>query len=387
MNTTKPTFLLLVILLFLAACVPGGTGPDETSSAEEPPAPASKSETQGGNSADGSTGITLTDASGIELSFSTPPERIAIAGRASQMIIHAAYLYPEAVERVAGIEQRAQRKISMLPLVDPDFESKTQLERDAAAEQIAPIQPDAVLMKTFMAERLGDPLGQLDIPVVYMDLETPEQFLRDVSSIGDLFDNPERAEQVETFYKTRMEQVKSALEGLKPEDRPGVLLIQYDTRSGDAAFNVPPESWLQSQMVELAGGEPVWLEATEAGGWTVVNFEQIAAWDPEMVFVVNYFDDPGPVVAELRQDPKWAALRAVQENKIFAFPGDYASWDQPDTRWILGLQWLAAAIHPDRFESLNMLDEVQTFYEEMYALDAVVFEEQVLPLITGDFDL
>jgi iron complex transport system substrate-binding protein len=119
----------------------------------------------------------------------------------------------------------------------------------------------------------------------------------------------------------------------------------------------------------------------------VVNFEQIAAWDPEMIFVVNYFDDPGPVVADLRQDPKWAALQAVQGEKIFAFPGDFLSWDQPDTRWILGLQWMASAIHPDRFESLDMLDDVQTFYEEMYGMEANTFEEQVLPLITGDFDL
>ena len=47
---------------------------------------------------------------------------------------------------------------------------------------------------------------------------------------------------------------------------------------------------------------------------------------------------------------------------------------------------MAETIHPDRFESLDMLDEVQTFYEEMYGMEAGTFEEQVLPLITGDFD-
>jgi iron complex transport system substrate-binding protein len=139
-------------------------------------------------------------------------------------------------------------------------------------------------------------------------------------------------------------------------------------------------------MVELAGGEPVWVEAAESGGWTVVNFEQIAAWDPDLIIVVYYIDDPGIVVADLRQDPKWQALRAVQEDEIFAFPGDFLSWDQPDTRWILGLQWLATKIQPERFESLNLLDEVKTFYEEMYGLDAETFESEVLPLITGDLD-
>ena len=153
------------------------------------------------------------------------------------------------------------------------------------------------------------------------------------------------------------------------------------------AFYVPSANWLQTVIVELAGGEPVWTEAVTSGGWTVVNFEQIAAWDPELIMVVNYFDDPGIAVAELRIDPKWQALRATQEDNIFAFPGDFLSWDQPDTRWILGLQWLATKIQPDRFESLDLLDEVKTFYEEMYGLDAETFESEVLPMITGDHDV
>jgi iron complex transport system substrate-binding protein len=139
-------------------------------------------------------------------------------------------------------------------------------------------------------------------------------------------------------------------------------------------------------MVELAGGEPVWKEAAEPGGWTVVNFEQIAAWDPELILIVNYFDDPSKAAAELRQDPKWQALSAVQEDHIFAFPGDFLSWDQPDPRWILGLQWLATKIHPQAFGSLDLLDEIKTFYSEMYGLDSETIEEEVLPLITGDIN-
>ena len=386
MNSYKLTLFLPLFFLFLAACSPATANPDQAPAGEAPSTPTVESTVLEENMVVKPTDITLTDASGKELSFSAPPERLVFAGRASQILIHAAYLFPEAIDRVAGMEQRSQRGTSMLPLIDPKYEQKTQFERDAAAEQIAPVHPDAVLMKTYMAERLGDPLEQLDIPVIYLDLETPEQFFRDVESLGALFDNPERAEEVKSFYQARLDQVETALTGLKLEDRPSVLLIQYDTRSGEVAFNVPSANWLQTVLVELAGGEPVWTEAVTSGGWTVVNFEQIAAWDPDLIMVVNYFDDPGIAVAELRQDTKWQALRATQEDNIYAFPGDFLSWDQSDTRWILGLQWLATKIQPDRFQSLNMLDEVKTFYEEMYGLDAETFEAEVLPLITGDLD-
>jgi iron complex transport system substrate-binding protein len=139
-------------------------------------------------------------------------------------------------------------------------------------------------------------------------------------------------------------------------------------------------------MVELAGGEPLWLEAAESGGWTVVNFEQIAAWDADIVILVNYSDDPRIAVEALRQDSKWQALQAVKNGKIYAFPGDFLSWDQPDTRWILGLEWMATVIQPERFESLDLLAEIRTFYQEMYGMDAGAFESQVLPLITGDIE-
>ena len=387
MNSSKTTILLPLFLLFLAACSPARANPDQATAGEVPFTPTAESMALEGDMAAKPNDITFTDASGKELSFSAPPERMVFAGRAGQLLIHAAYLFPEAIDRVAGMEQRAQRGTSMLPLIDPKYEQKTQFERDAAAEQIAPVQPDAVLMKTYMAERLGDPLEQLDIPVIYLDLETPEQFFRDVESLGVLFENPERAEEVKSFYQARMDQVETALNGLKLEDRPSVLLIQYDTRSGEVAFNVPSANWLQTVMVELAGGEPVWTEAVTSGGWTVVNFEQIAAWDPDLIMVVNYFDDPGIAAAELRKDPKWQALRATQEENIFAYPGDYLSWDQPDTRWILGLQWLATKIQPDKFEYLDLLDEVKIFYEEMYGLGAETFESEVLPLITGDLDV
>jgi iron complex transport system substrate-binding protein len=387
MNSSKLTFFLPLFFLLLAACSPATTNPDQAPAGKVPFTPTAESAALEEDMAEEPIDITLTDASGKELSFSTPPERLVFAGRASQILIHAAYLFPEAIDRVAGMEQRVQRKTSMLPLIDPKYEQKTQFERDAAAEQIAPVQPDVVLMKTYMADRLGDPLEQLDIPVIYLDLETPEQFFRDVESLGALFDNPERTEEVKSFYQARMDQVETALNGLKLEDRPSVLLIQYDTRSGEVAFNVPSANWLQTVIVELAGGEPVWKEAVTSGGWTVVNFEQIAAWDPDLIMVVNYFDDPGIAVAELRQDPKWQALRATQEDNIFAFPGDFLSWDQPDTRWILGLQWLATKIQPDRFESLDLLDEVKIFYKEMYGLDAETFESEVLPLISGDLDI
>jgi iron complex transport system substrate-binding protein len=328
----------------------------------------------------------MTDATGQILVFPAPPERVTVAGKASQMIIHALYLFPEAVERVIAMEQRMQRNLSMLPLIDPDFDTKDQFERDAAAEQIAPVQPDVVLMKTYMADKLGSPLEQIGIPVAYLDLESPDQFFRDIEAIGAMFDNPERVEEIKSFYQVRLDELQDGVAGIDPGDLPEVLLLQYSDRSGEVAFNVPSASWLQTTMVSNAGGTPVWRDAAEGGGWTLVNFEQIAAWDPDIIILVNYTGDPGEVVQNLKEDSNWNALRATKDGQLYAFPGDFLSWDQPDTRWILGQLWLAKVIHPDLFSEWDILDQAKEFYTELYNLNEATFETDVAPLINGDIE-
>jgi iron complex transport system substrate-binding protein len=283
------------------------------------------------------------------------------------------------------MEQRTQRNVSMLPLVDSAYADAIQLEKDASAEAIAAANPDAVLLKSYLADSLGAPLEALGLTTIYLDLETPEQFFRDVRVLGTLFGNPARAEEVLAFYQERLDLVSRAAATVPVEQRPRVLLLQYTDKGGQVAVNVPPAAWLQTVQVELAGGEPVWLDAA-GSGWTVVDLEQIAAWDPDYVFVVYYAGDPAPATEALRADSGWAALKAVREGHLLGFPGDFVSWDQPDTRWILGLEWLASRLLPEGSFSFDVQGEMRAFYQELYGLDQMTFETKVLPLLNGDHE-
>jgi iron complex transport system substrate-binding protein len=326
----------------------------------------------------------LTDGLGREIVLDELPERVVIAGRAAQLILHAAFFFEEADARVVAMEQRTQRGVSMMPLVDSAYADTIQLERDASAEAIAAARPDAVLLKSYLADSLGAPLESLGLTTIYLDLETPGQFFRDVRVLGAVFGNPERAEEVLAFYQERLDLVARAVATIPAEKRPRVLLLQYTDRGGEVAVNVPPAEWLQTTLVELAGGEPVWLDAA-GSSWTVVGLEQIAAWDPDYVCVIYYGGDPTPAAEALRADSGWGALRAAREGHLLGFPGDFVSWDQPDPRWILGLEWLANRLLPDGSFSFNARSEMQAFYEELYGLDQTAFETEVLPLLNGDY--
>lgn len=327
--------------------------------------------------------VMVTDALNRTLIFPQKPQRFVIAGRATTLLADAYYMFPEAGQRLAGIERRSQTANDFLAVIDPAYDDKTFLESIAGPEQIAPLKPDVVLLKSFMAGKLGQPLEQLGIPVVYVDLETPEQYNRDIAILGQLLGNPARAQEILNFYQQRVDRVRQAMTGLTDEQKPSVLLLQHSDRGGEVAFSVPPAAWLQTTITELAGGTPVWTEAAEKGGWTVVGFEQIAAWNPDQIYVINYFSDPVAVVEQLKADPKWQELKAAQNEQLFAFAKDFYSWDQPDSRWILGLQWLATKIQPERAAEIGLRQTINEFYTQMYGLDPATIEAEVMPLMKG----
>ena len=160
-------------------------------------------------------------------------------------------------------------------------------------------------------------------------------------------------------------------------------MLQYSDKGGDIAFKVPPLDWLQANLVTLAGGTPVWKDVP-TDGWTTITFEQVAAWNPQIILLVDYKGRAVDLVAGLKEDANWKLLEAVKNGKLYAFPLDFQSWDQPDTRWTLGLTWVAAKLHPDLFPTINITDELTAFYKDYYSFDQETITNKILPLLKGD---
>lgn len=326
----------------------------------------------------------MEDALGRTVTFAQAPTRIVIAGRGTYMVTGATFAFPAAQEKVAAFEGgRFNDPTIFLPFVDPAFDEITILERNAGPEQIAPVNPDAIVLKT-TAQELGASLEQLGVPVVYVEMESAEQYFSDLTTLGQLFNTPERAQAIIDYFQTRLDTVAAGLANVAEADKPRVLVLQYSDEGGEVAVEVPPASWIQTRLVEMAGGMPVWTEASEGGGWATVNFEQIAQWDPDKVFVIYYQSDPAEAVAALEASPEWQALRATQNGEIYGFPADFFGWDSPDPRWILGLQWLATKIQPEQFAAIDLMDEVRSFFTEIYGMDAESIEANIMPALKGD---
>ncbi len=317
------------------------------------------------------------------MSFPAPPHRIVIAGKALFMITDVAFMFPEAPSRVVALGKGVQYKLDFAPVVDTRYSSLTVLGTDAGVEQVAAAEPDAVFLKTFARTTLGKPLEALGVKVVYFDLETPEAYYREIGTMGKIFGDPARAEQLVGFFKDRVARITTAV--ASATTRPRVLVLYYSAKNGPVSFNVSPAEWINVSEVRLAGGDPVWTSGVKLGqSWTTVTVEQIAAWNPDQVYVITYFSDPKDAVAKIKADPRWQALTAVRTNAVYAFPGDYYSWDQPDPRWVLGLTWLATKIHPEQTSALHLDTESRSFYSTVYSLDTAAYDRSIKPNLWGD---
>ena len=378
MKRFSPLLLILLAALLTACAAATPTSiPEATATLPPPTATAQASPTP--------TAVTVNDALGRQVTLPALRQRIAIVGRAVSLLNDAAYLFPEAIERVVSAAATPQGGSGdFIALIDPNLPQKTAFQTQVGPEQVITAQPDLALMKPYMAETLGKPLEALGVPVVYLSMETPEEFQRDVRTLGQIFGNPERAEDINRYYQQQVDAVTGALASLDEAQKPRTLLLYYSDRDGQVAFNVAPNSWIQTWMAQTAGGRPVWTEIELGSGWTKVNLEQIAAWDADAIFIINYTGDPEETVARLRQDPQWQAMRAVREGRLYAFPRDYYSWDQADPRWILGLRWLAFRLHPEAFPALDMINEAKAFFAFGYGIDETTFNASILPLLKGD---
>ncbi|WP_018527611.1 ABC transporter substrate-binding protein [Alkalispirochaeta alkalica] len=327
---------------------------------------------------------TVRDALNRPVTLTVPPERIVTAGRAMIMTAGVLWAFPGVPDRTVGLGRNTQGPANFLEVTHPRYNEITLLERTVGPEQVAALRPDLVVLKSGVRESLGRPLERLGFPVLYVDLETPEQYDRDLIMLGAALDQEERGRELARFFRETTRAVTARTAGVPREERPSSLLIYHRQAGGQVSFNVPPDGWLQTRLVEMAGGRPLWRGANPGGGWSTVSFEQIAAWDPDTIILVDYGGEAPSLRDGLARQPRWRQLRAVREDRFYAMPRDYYSWDQPDVRWLLGLQWLARQFHPRLFTGEPLEEEIHLFFSTLYGIEGRSFEELIAPVLAGD---
>lgn len=310
-----------------------------------------------------------TDANNRTLKLPQKPEHILIAGKAAIMPANALFLFPESQTMTIESAKTDQGLGDFFSFLRPDLDQKPRLAQNASVEELATKNSDVILTKTSNYEALCKKLDQLGIPNYTMNLETYDQWMHEINELGKLLKDTARAKQILALYDQRMQKLTDTVKAIPKDQQKRVLILQADRTDNTYAYKIAPDSWMQTWMVQTINAIPVWEGAnTAANGWSTVSFEQIAAWDPDIIILVNYRIGSDQYLKAVYDAKPWAQLKAVKNHQVLASPSDMMNYIQPVASWILGLQWMAKTVYPDQFANMDMASEVASFYRDFYGI-------------------
>lgn len=327
---------------------------------------------------------TAVDANGRTLVLDGPVQNLLVVSKAAIMPANALFLFPEVEDMELSLSKTDQGLGDFFSLIRPELDQHGRLSQTASVEEIAARGADLVLMKSTHFESTAKKLDQLGVKNFTMSLETWPEWQAELVQLGALLGNPGRVQELLGLYQGRIEQIKERSAQLPSSHQKRVLLLKADRVDNTTSYKVAPDSWMQTWMVETSGAVPVWKGANKAAaGWSTVSFEQIAAWDPDMIVLISYSTPTASYLDPIYTSGIWAQLRAVKNREVFASPHDMMNYIQPVASWVLGLQWLAKTTYPELYTDLDMGEEVERFYRDFYAIEDPAIAARLVQMYTS----
>lgn len=330
MKRLLQVLLLALLLGFLIGCSDGNDGAEDAAQNEDTTGEESASE----DAADQAEfPLTLTDATGKEVTFEEEPERIVTLVPSNTEIVFALDQgdkvvgvsdhdnYPEEVmdiDKIGGMEFNVEIIISL----EPDVVLAHASGVDAAQEAFQQLA-DAGIEVFVVAEAT-------DIDTTYETIE----------NIGQVTGAAEEAEQVVTEMKEGFAELEEITSAVAEEDRQSVFFeISPTPDIFTAGQNTFLHELLQIIHAENASGDQ--------DGWVAMDPEAIVELNPDVIITTygSYVEDP---IGEVTSRNGFDAVSAVANDRIYDIDSDMVS--RPGPRLVEGARGVAEVVYPELFD-------------------------------------
>lgn len=92
-----------------------------------------------------------------------------------------------------------------------------------------------------------------------------------------------------------------------------------------------------------------------------VSIEQIIRWNPDILFIWGS-SRYGP--QNILGNPQWQSVAAVRTRRVYKMP----VWSTWSPRLAPEALWMAARLYPDAFREVDVIQEIDTFYHDVYGI-------------------
>jgi len=362
--------LSLVLCLGLFACggsSNAGADEDKTSQADSN---ASQDNGQENNTAEQTSERTIVDLAGRDVTVPANIQRAtAIAGPSYEKI----FMLGQA-DRLIGIHFYMIDR-PWVVATNPTVSDLTPIESpgEPNVEGLVALDTDAVFFFDYSEPLAAMEQAGLNVVVVQNSSGNPttaDEFVayqkREVNVFAQAFGDEAiaRAAEWTAYFDDRVAYVQERVGSIPAEERKTAVYAYGEEGLGLFSAYSYPSFWL-----ELAGGRNI-ADETGAEMDTVVTMEQIVAWDPDYIFT-GRMDSTDTIT----DNPAWAELSAVQNGNVVICPDGVMYWDY-SSEGVLLMQYLAKTMYPELFADLDMVAEVQYYYQTFYGYELSASDAQ-----------
>lgn len=296
----------------------GGSGEDAASGED------AGNGASGGNSGTGAETdypLTVTDATGVDITLDQAPERVVMLVPSDTEIVYAI----GAGELAVGADAYSDYppEAAGLPRVG---------DVNTNIEAVAALNPDLVLASSSMNAAAVDSLRQLGIKVYASDPQTLEETIAHIERLGVLLNRQAEAQAVTDSMRADMQFVADKVKDAEP------VTVYLEFSPG---WTVGTGTFLDD-LVTQAGGVNI---ATAQPGWYEVDSEAVISQNPQVILYPQI--DGVDFLEGILSRPGWEQIDAVKNDRVHGVKNDPLVRVGP--RLTDGLLDIAAAIHPDLF--------------------------------------
>jgi len=306
----------------------------------------------------------ITDMKGNRVVVPKKLERVALLGGPTGQI---AYILG-AQDRLCAVTGSIATS-ELIKIFDPAIEKRPVVRTVSGSVNV-----EELIKSNAQLVIAGDTDGEIvqsktGIPVAYFDDSMGDRLdaiKRELLFYASVFEAEKRADAYNNYLDSMIALVNERTSSI-PENKRKVI---YNGYNSNHLVSLGGDTFMQ-ERIELAGcvnaAEEIRTSGKQEGlhsGLGEVSMELVLKWNPDIIVI-----DMGSL-EELKNDSRWASIKAVKNGEVYTQPAGAFIWDRPTAEAaVLHPLWMAMIAYPDKFKDISFRKEAKRFYKEIFGFN------------------
>ena len=263
---------------------------------------------------------------------------------------------------LVGVPAGLKRDVLLCEIFPKILEASVPRSETINIEELLRIKPDVVIIRgdTAENEKEMEKLDKSGLPYIIVEYSNIEEQQEAISIIGKAIGKAEEAEKYIEYYIDIIARVEQVVGNIPLDERVRVYHSENQATRTINKNSLAADWSTAAGVINVSVGE----ELNLVGNDYYANIEQILLWNPEVIIA-----NETTAVKLIQGSPQWSGIRAVQDGKVYKLPNGISRWGHPGSvETPLALLWTAMTVYPEKFEHIDIKEEVKYFYKTFFNL-------------------